>query len=349
MRCLFVVCLITGLSLAASFDAYGLSDVEKGIFELEHIGLQVQAVEIEMGLYLAKEAKDSPMYEEGASIKPARKAVEDLSGIKNSLSALVLPQELAELKPQYIGVIDKLAGIYSAVSKKSNIDLGKEHESFWVMVEEYNKSLIAKIDLFLEVPKGLQGFDILAEEAKLFQSPEDKDRFIKADNLIKEEKYKEAAAILKDLLARHKDTAAEGSVISRIADCYEMGSGDAELGDIGYALGLLNEYVTVKKKYSPNIQRIYLQWKVIKQFTSHGLSNWSEIPNDEYIAVLWDLVRPVEQYVETHPDDKWAKLQLLLLMDAPLIYRWPENYQYGNSVAINHYYLWKGKSVQKAE
>lgn len=340
MRWLLVLLLVC-FGISTVFAA-GLSDVEKGIFELEHIGMQIQAVEIEMRLQLAQEEKDSVNYHKGASIKPAKKAVDDLNNIKTNLSALSLPPELNELRAQFVGVIDKLFGIYSAVAKKVKIDQEKEFKTFWDLVEAYNKNLKAKIDGSVDVPKDLKAFNLLSLETSYFSNQEDKDKFQTADKLITgEKKYTEAAVILKDLLSRYKDTTAEGSIIVRLVDCAQMGDQSAfdELKDPEYPLVLLNSFVA-KKSYSPQIQRIYLQWRTIKQVFENGLSNWSGIPNEQYIKTLWELAQSLEQYIGMNSDDHWAKLQLLLLMDTPLIERWRSDYPYGSSVAIDHCNLW---------
>jgi len=342
MRYFISAYLILGFCVSAVFAVTGLSGVEKGLFELEYVGMQIQAVEIEMRLYLAQEEKDSPNYNKGASIKPAKKAVDGLSVIKANLSALVLPAELNELKLQFVGVVDKLAGIYTSVSKKTKINQEKEFKAFWDMVEAYNKKLKVKIDGSVNVPKDLKEFNLLALETSYFENQEDKTKFKTADKLITgEKKYTEAAGILKELLARYKDTPAEGSIIVRLADCAEMGDRATAdlLGDPEYVLGLLDSFIS-KKNYSPLIQRIYLQSRTLKQTFENGLSNWSGIPNDQYIKVLWELAQSFEKYIEANPDDHWAKLQLLLLMDTRLIERWGSGYPYGSSVAIDHYNLW---------
>jgi hypothetical protein len=304
--------------------------------------MQIQAVEIEMRLYLAQEEKDSPNYNKGASIKPAKKAVGDLNIIKTNLTALSLPPVINELKPQFTGVVDKLIGIYAAVAKKAKIDQDKEFKEFWDMVDAYNKNLKLKVDLYIKVPQGLKEFDILGHESKLFTKPEDSDKFLKADTLItKEKKYSEAAPILQDLLTRYKDSLAEGSIVSRLADCAEMGGDEVykELGDPEYVLKLLDDFIS-KNKYSPIIQRIYLQWRTLKQTFENGLSNWSGIPNYKYIEALWGVKGGIEAYITSNPNDDWAKIQLLLLMDMRLIERWRSDYQFGSSVAIDHYNLW---------
>ncbi len=347
MRFLWVFLLIIFLSNVTLSYASGLSKLEKGIFDLEYIGMQVHAVVIEMSLYLAQEEKDSPNYDKGASIKPAKKAVGDLSVIKATLSALVLPAELNELKLQFVGVVDKLAGIYTAVSKKTEINQEKEFKVFLDMVEAYNNNLKAKIDGSVNVPKDLKEFNLLALESSYFRNQQDKEKFQLADKLISEKKnYTQAAEILKDLLSGYKDTPAEGSIIARLVDCAEMGDQETsdKIGDLEYVLGLLDGFIS-KKSYSPQIQRIYLQWRTLKQTFENGLSNWSGIPNNKYIKVLWELAQSVEKYIDIHPEDNWAKLQLLLLMDTPLIARWRSDYPYGSSVAIDYHRLWGGANA----
>jgi len=334
--------MVLSVLLAGPLFAAGLSDAEKGIFELEHIGMQIQAVEIEMRLQLAQEEKDSVNYHKGASIKPAKKAADDLNNIKTNLLALPLPPELNELRAQFVGVIDKLSGIYSAVGKKVKIDQEQEFKVFWDLVEAYNKNLKAKIDTSVNVPKDLKEFNLLSLETSYFENQEDQAKFQTADKLITgEKKYTEAAGILKELLSRYKDTPAEGSVIVRLADCAEMGDQTTAdlLGDPEYVLGLLDGFIA-KKNYSPLIQRLFLQWRTLKQTFENGLSNWSGIPNDQYIKVMWGLAQSLEKYIEANPGQHWAKLQLLLLMDTPLIERWRSDYPYGSSVAIDHYNLW---------
>lgn len=319
----------------------GLNQVEKGIFELEHIGMQIQAVEIEMSLYLAQEEKDSPNYKKGASIKPAKKAVYDLGILKDDLLALVLPRELKELKPQFIEIIDKLSGIYNAVARKSKIDLEEEFKAFWSMVEAYNKNFKLKIDSFVKAPEYPKDFNLLMLESSLFKKQDDRRKFRIADQYIsKKENYQKAIEILRELLLRYKGTLAEGSIIVRLVDAIEADRPDSgQMADPEYTFKLLDAYM-LKKSYSPQISRIYLQWRTINQSLNSGFSNWSGIPNDEYIKVLWGLVSATERYIETHPNDGWAKLQLLTLLDTRLIERWSQGYPYGSTVAIDYYTLW---------
>ncbi len=341
MNKVVIIASVFLFAFAGNVFAAGLSEVEKAIFELEHIGMQVQSVENEMSLYLAQEHKDSPNYNKGASVKPAKKAVQDLNKIKSNLSALSLPSELNDLKTEFTQVIERLSDIYSAVSKKVKIDEEKEFTIFWAMVETYNNKLKTVIEKYLKIPQGFKDFNLVAHEAALFDA-QDKEKFLKADDLIvKEKKYVEASAILNDLLPRYKNTPAEGIVISRLADCGEMGGDEIykAQGDPEYVLKLLDDFI-LRKSYSPNIQKIFLQWRTLRQMYDNGLSNWSGIPNEKYISALWGVKEGIESYIAAHPEDEWAKIQLLLLMDTRIIERWRSDYQFGNSVAIDHYNLW---------
>ena len=110
--------------------------------------------------------------------------------------------------------------------------------------------------------------------------------------------------------------------------------------DPAYVKNLLDSFIS-RKNYSPRIQKIYLQWRTLKQSFDNGVSNWSEIPNDKYVEALWELAQSIERYLQTHPGDAWAKYQLLLLMDTGLIERFTSNSAFGNSAIIDQYDLWK--------
>ena len=324
----------------ASSDA--LSSAEKGIFELEHIGMQIQTVTIEMSLYLAEEEEDSVNYRKGASVSPAKKAVLDLAQVKADLLALSLPPKLNGLRPQFVGAIEKLSGIYTAIAQGDKIDQEKEFDAFGKLVEKYNKNLDVQIKRFLEVPPGMKEVNVLGLESNLFGDLKDREKFLSADKLIVEKKYAEAAAILKDLLTHYKDTPAEGSVVVRLADCSEMG-GYKLIGETAkpeYVKMLLDSFIA-KKSYSPRVQEIYLQWRTLKQSFDNGVSNWSKIPNDKYVEALWELAQSIERYLQDHPADAWAKYQLLLLMDTGLIERFTPNSTFGNSAIIDQYDLWR--------
>ena len=58
----------------------------------------------------------------------------------------------------------------------------------------------------------------------------------------------------------------------------------------------------------------------------------SEIPNNMYVDVRWQVVKTIREYLLKHPDDSWARVQAFLLMDEPIIERdCGSDCQYGNS------------------
>ena len=47
---------------------------------------------------------------------------------------------------------------------------------------------------------------------------------------------------------------------------------------------------------------------------NHGMSNMSEIPNNEYLKVQWKVAETIMNFIEKNPSDVWAKQQVPVLM-----------------------------------
>lgn len=333
MRYLLAIWFVVVFSVSAGFANQGLNDVEKGIIQLEYIGRQVQAVENDLRIYYMTKLEDRP------DVEPTGE-VEELQKISSGLEGLSLPREISGLKPGLKAVINKLLDNCKGILKKDEKVRGREFNDFWNKVSSYSAQLQPKIDKYLIVSKIQDSFDLLNEEANLFTDNKNRDMFKKAASYIADRKYKEAASILKLLLPKYNNQPAEGSILVRLVDCYianESPLRDEEQGE-EYVLGLLTDFVN-RKQYAFLIQRLYLQWRTLEQMQNNGASNWSNVPNDQYNQVLWGLVESIEKHIDQHPDDSWAKYQLLLLMDTPMIERFPVDYPYGNSVAVDYAFL----------
>lgn len=332
MRYVLLVLLIIGCVVSTSF-ASGLSDIEKGIIRLEYIGRQVQTIENELRLYYMAKIEDRP------DVEPAED-VNQLIQLKQDLGVLSLPQEIADLKPGLIGVIDKLIDNCNGILKKDEKTRDKEFDAFWKVVNTFNDKLKVKIDKYLLTPELSKDFTIANEEARLFTDNNDRTAFKQALSRIEKKKYQDAVNVLEPLLNKYRNKPAEGSIIVRIADCYI--AKDSPLSQRGsreeYLIGLLIDFIN-RKQYAPQIQRIYLQWRTLEQSYNNGASNWSTMPNDHYNEVLWGIAEAIEKHIDQYPDDYWAKYQLLLLMDTPIIERWGRGYQYGNTMAVDYAFL----------
>ncbi|MFA5146809.1 MAG: hypothetical protein WC515_05530 [Candidatus Omnitrophota bacterium] len=332
MRNVLLILIIVSCIASNSF-ASGMSSMEKGIIRLEYIGRQVQAIENELRLYYMAKIEDRP------DVEPVDD-VNQLIKLKQELSALDLPQEIADLKPDLLGVIDKLIDNCNGILKKDEKARDKEFDDFWKEVGAFNDKLKSKIDKYLSIPELGIDFSLANEETRLFTDSKDQTAFKQALSYIDKKKYQDAVKILEPLLSKYKNKPAEGSIIVRIADCYIVK--DSPLSQRGgneeYLIGLLIDFIN-RKQYTPQIQRIYLQWRTLEQSYNNGASNWSTMPNDHYNEVLLGVAEAIERHIDQHPDDYWAKYQLLLLMDTPIIERWGRGYQYGNTMALDYAFL----------
>lgn len=332
MRYLLLALLLVGC-LASSTFANGLSNTEKGIIQLEYIGRQVQAIENDLRLYYMAKLEDRPDVEPTEDIK-------QLKQLNQELGSLNLPQEIIDLKPELTSVINKLINNCTGILKKDENTRDKEFDEFWKLVNSYNEQLKLKIEKYLSIPKLDKNFNPITEDTKLFADTNDQAMFKKAMSYMDKKQHQDAVDILNPLLKKYKNKPAEGSILVNIVDCYIAKENPADKGASKEedSLNLLTDYVN-RKQYSPHIQRIYLQWRTLEQSWNHGASNFSEMPNDQYNKVLWDLTEVVEKYIEQNPNDYWAKFQILLLMDTPIIERWGRGYQYGNTMALDYAFL----------
>jgi hypothetical protein len=328
-----LLALVVVCSVASDSFASGLSTAEKGIIELEYIGRQVQSVENNLRLYYMAKIEDRPDVEPIEEVKQLKKIIQDLNAIN-------LPNEISDLKPDLIAVINKLIDNCSGILKKDEKLRDKEFDDFWKAVSAFNEKLKAKIDKYLSIPQLGKDFNLTDEEAKLITDSKDQNNFRKAVSLVSEKKYEDAVNILKPLLARYRNKPAEGCIIVIIVDSYM--AKDSPLSQRGmtdeYLIGLLIDFIN-RKQYAPQIQRIYLQWRTLEQSYNNGASNWSTIPNDQYNQVLKTIAGTIESHIDQFTNDRWAKFQLLLLMDTPIIERWGRGYQYGNTMALDYAFL----------
>ncbi|MDP2938991.1 MAG: hypothetical protein Q8O13_02765 [Candidatus Omnitrophota bacterium] len=328
--------LITIISLlllagnTVSSFAGGLTNIEKGILKLEHIGMQINAVENDLRFYYMVNEKDRP------AVAP-KEEIRNLKKIDAELSNLKLPQELDGLRLDFKKVVDKFLDNCKDIVTKNTETMDREFEELWQMISAYNEKLKSTGKKYIEFPDLPKDFDLVDAEAGLFPDKTDQEQFKKADSLMEKKQYAEAENLLSLLLKKYKNEPTEGSIMYRIVNCYQMK--DSSLRDKSggeeYELNILSDYVG-RKLYSSRIVPLYRQWRVLEQQMNSGVSNWSDIPNAKYVQVLWDLAMATQNYIERHPDDYLAKINLLMLMDTPIIQRFSDRYAYGNTITIDY-------------
>ncbi|MCF7887675.1 MAG: hypothetical protein K9L76_00195 [Candidatus Omnitrophica bacterium] len=311
------VCLLfTSLTYSVDF-----SKIEKDILTIEYFEIQIAAVENDMKFFLGWEPVEKAEWGE-----PAMKAIADLNNIKGRLQKLRISEELKTLKKQCLSLIESLKIVYKGIENKPDEIIRSDLEKFWEIVKPYNKNIEDKIEKYLKFPDFPDEFSYQIEEEKLFKNKEDKEKFKEINMLIDKKHYPWAFKKSKLLLQKYKDTPAEAVILTRFVEANQKFE-DQQFEKTEENILQLNKLLD-KKNYYPNLYLIFLQWRTLDQYYNHGSSNWSEIPNDKYIKKRWQVANTIMNYMSKNPDDKWAKVQLIFLMDLPIIKRGGD---YGNS------------------
>ncbi len=314
-RILPAIVVLLGYFFPAVCFAGGLNKFEKGIFDLELIGLKVSSVENDMELFLNWKLDDKSEWK-----IPARKAVKDLDAIKSSLSKFILPEKLNPLKAELGRIIDQMKEVYGGIDLKSDEEIGKGLNILRGEVGDYTRKFSAYVEANLKLSALPDDFDIGKTEAS-FVRDDGKGIFERIVELMRMKKYARAYDKLKVLLVKYKGSVFEGSIVSRIIDCRQKGNIQFKDGfDTESSIKLLNDFI-MSGNYSPKLYRIFEQWRTLKQSFYNGESNLSVIPNQEYINKRWKAAQNVEKYLENNPDDIWAKRQIVMLMRLPIIRR----------------------------
>ncbi len=344
MRLLTTVTIILLFCFNAAVASGGLTDIEEGLLELFHARILYDAVNIEMKLHFGLVDKDS-LYDISSR---CAEAGEDLTVIRNNLLDLSIPAELSEAKTLLAEALAQSIYIYNTILEQGgDIDFVEEYRVLDELPNEYYgvRNYCVEEYSLMRYP-GIERYDHFEYEIGLFENIRDRELFEQAKSMIDNGEYLTAGRILEGLLEEYKGAIQEGSIITRIADCIELGAYDdvitAEIGNLEYSVDLLYDFIE-GGEYSPNIAWMFYQWRTLKQFhlVDGGVSNWGNIPNDEYIAVLWGIIETCEQHLSAHPDDLSVKYQIILLLDIPLIDRWgPRSVRSGNSVWSDYNYFW---------
>ncbi len=323
--------LIIFAFLAAFFPIYinvsvfaeEISPIEKGIFDLEYMRLKLSAIENDMRFFLNRKHFDKPEWKERA-----QQAINDLNNLGDKLTKLDLQKELNPLKDEFKALIESLKKAYENIHEKSDEKVKEDFGVFQKAVEAYFENFGDVSKKYLKIPELPEGFDVFNEEVKYLKNDADRESFNRALDSAKEGRYTKANIILRCLLDGYIDSYFEASILLRISNYYRN---MIDVVHTEYSTEILDDFLK-KKQYSPILSRFFEAWRTRYQFSYHGASNWSEIPNQEYIEKRWHVIRIIEEYLEKNPEDKWAKYQIIELIGLPIIQR---GGRFGNS-NINH-------------
>jgi len=330
-----IIFLITNLTFASEIQDY--------LDELAFIGLQIQAVDIDMYLYLGWLPEEKELMKEAS-----KKAIADLSEIRTYLLNLNLPEELAILKDINLKTIDRLKEIYTGIEEKKDEEIKQAFTSVNEFYSQYTEKLKGVLNKYKSRDKLPENFNPINEEIKLIKDQKDKDIYLNAIKLIKDKKYKQAYKNLNDLLDKYKGTFFEDCLMLRISDCLLMVDSDIRKDMFKASeegIKILSEIVD-KNKYSPVLYEAFYKWRTKTQEFYHGMSNMSEIPNKEYNQKRWQIVQTIKKYLVDNPNDLWAKTQIDLLLSLPNIQR---GGPMGNDNLIHYGILFGGMEPKEAE
>mgnify|MGYP000132517937 CR=1 FL=1 len=291
---------------------------EASLDDIVFVGLQTEAITIDIHRYLGWFPDEKERLK-----KASVKAVDDLRTIKNYLGRLYFDEKLIELKKFNLANIDKLIQIYDGIELKSTDEIKKSFAEFIDVYSQYSEELAKAIRRNEPVTKLPKGFDSGKEEIKFAHNPQDRQVYLKAVNLIKEQRFDQAYKYLASLKDKYKDTAFEGCIKLKMSDCLLMAEPNEQSESLfkpEKAIALLSDILD-DEEYSPILFDVFYKWRTETQSLWHGMSNISEIPDWQYNLKRWQVIKTIKRYLKTHPDDAWANAQVGLLLSLPNIGR----------------------------
>jgi len=101
------------------------------------------------------------------------------------------------------------------------------------------------------------------------------------------------------------------------------------------------ENILAEKKYHPLLAKYFMTWRSAKQLTEYGGDIYNQIPNQFYDEKRMEVYETIKQHLAMNPQDTWAKLQLVEIVNLPDVVR-NEN---GNSV-LDYYHFDTGQDTE---
>ncbi|MCM8783270.1 MAG: hypothetical protein NC818_00620 [Candidatus Omnitrophica bacterium] len=290
------------------------AEINDYLDKLIFVDLQTSAVTIEMYKYLGW------VEDRNEWGRASLKAIGDLEKIKEHLESLDFPEELNGLKNMYGIIIASLKSIYTGIDQKDESKIKSEFRTFNTLYAKYSENL----KMFKDVKKQAGTSMPVEEILKFIDNEEDKNNFLQAVKLMKSRKYLQAYSILNKLKEKYSGTVFGDCVMLKITDCYLREDTDIEVVNrykaTEDALIVLKTIIN-KNVYSPILYEAFYKWRTIEQEFNHGMSNISDIPNMEYNEQRWKIVQVIKAYLKDNPLDRWAKIQIDLLLGLPNIKR----------------------------
>ena len=326
---LFLV--ITFISPLAS--ANPLTPNEYGLFQLDLAMKQIMAVDNDMYLLLGWRYDEKDIWPE-----QVQGFLKELGELKNHIRSLELPEDLTELQKGYMLLIDERSDLYSGIELKEDDAISAGYANIREKAEKYGAIFQTLLQKHLSLEDLPEGFYIFNAELELIRNEEDRAAYREAVNLLENQGYIESYNALAALREKYRNTRIEGSILLKLAECLYAGMVEVQEYRAGgpyhgeHALDYLSEIMD-SGKYYLILDKAFDDWMSGEQFMNHGASNWSDMPNKMYNQKRWEVVETINRHLEDHPNDAWAKWQILVIMSKPNITR---GGAFGNS-SLNHF------------
>ena len=289
-------------------SAWAITVEERGVFELQYYALKLQAVEIDIHRWMGWGELPKSEWPKELELSMAR-----YSQLKVELDSLLIADGLKSAKDVLLEYLESSREMYRSLPQLDDERIKAKLAQHAKQTAVVNQALQ---DVFDRYFKGadVSGDDSLIHELNLFVDPKDRAAFQEAVEQGSRQHCTKARVLLGPLLKTHKGTPREGSILARIIDCYQISPPENDNGDelSGY-LSQLHDFLT-SGLYSPVMADLFGRWRTAEQMFNHGMSNMSDIPNDEYLSVQWKAALAIFEHLGRYPDDPWAKRQLALLM-----------------------------------
>lgn len=306
--------LLTGGDMRAAAEP--LSGAEKALVSFYGYARTVEAVMVDIERFAAYRKGNHGLWEEriGQDLRVLRLAKAEAQGA-------AWPSDMGPLLTSFISAAEALEAYAKAFLNDGEKEAVRAEDLYYRRYERFRDKL-EQADVSAVAPAGLaDGFDPLDEEYRAFPDSGDREQFTKSAYLLEEKRFDLAAAGLHALREKYRGKPAEGCVALRMVRCALRDRGatvppEQEKAQIKVLQDLIDSRV-----YFPNLYDIFVEWRALYQGFYYGVLPEVEIPNLLYMEKQREVITTIIRHLEAMPGDAWARSQLWMLVQLPVIGR----------------------------
>ncbi len=250
-----------------------------------------------------------------------QKALGQLGHIRAEAASLHLTDEFAGIRRDLIVYIEALA----AYTRKFREGFPEHMGVYEGLLQIKRTALREKVldalttgESFFRQENNIDPWD---EELRLFPEGRPRVEFLKGAALLEEKKYEESCVVLKELLGSSQGLDWRGSVLLRLVRSVLKDRGGSSTREIEReCIDWLGTFIE-EGVYSPLLVEIFVFWRLLYQGFYYGWDKKADIPNGLYQERSERAAQTLRERIAVHPQDRWARLQLVLLATTPVLSR----------------------------